>query len=616
MKKNPIHVSLSNNLQAPKDILREAHIVNRRLLFFVGILLALVAVLVARLAFLQWLNYDTYYYLSEKNAIDIVPIAPFRGLIFDRHGIPLATNMPVYNLHIIRRRVKDLDRTLRKLNELIPISEYELKRFSTAFNQKLTLDEIPLKENLTEEQIAIFSLHQQQFLGVTLATKFIRHYEYGAALAHVLGHLGPISEEEFATVDEVNYSTTTTIGKTGIEKYYEQQLHGHVGYEKIIVDARGNKIQLLERSSPINGDNLYLTLDLGLQQAALRELAGHRGAIIALDPQNGEILALASMPSFDPQLFIGGISTAAYNALIDDPAKPLFNRALNGLYPIGSTIKPFIALAGLHYGTVTPEDTIQDPGYYQLPNSSHIFHDWLHTGHGEVNLRKAVAVSCDTYFYQLAYHLGIKRIDEFLHQFGLGQLTHIDLADESTSTIPSPDAKRIVSDEPWGPADTIMTGIGQSYTQITPLDLAYATSIIANRGKIFQPHLLKSIKNDTQNRIDIHSVALIPLRLHKSYWNLVIRGMQDVVEQTYGFNFHFGRDAPYTAAGKTGTAQVARLRADGAALPKQLQDHSLFIGFAPVDKPKIVVVVILEHEKLAATAARHVMDYYLTQATV
>ncbi len=599
-------------LKNPK---RDALLVSHRILMGVVTILLCVAGLIARLVFLQITEHQSYLTLANKNQVATEPIPAARGLIYDRNGVILANNIPIYSLEVIPSHANHLWESLENIKSIVPLTENDIKQFKRQLQQHHRFVEIPLKLKLTEEQAATFAVNQYRFPGFAVRARLIRDYPFGKAFAHIIGHVGRINEQELGSIDTENYDNNNYIGKVGLEKYYEQQLHGQVGYERVEVDATGKTVRSIESIAPVSGDNLYLTIDSKLQLEAQKILGDHRGAIVIIDPNNGDILAMASNPSYDPNVFVTGINTADYETLQNDPDKPLYNRAVRGLYPIGSTIKPFLALAALNEGTMTPTETIEDHGWYKLKGDDHIFHDWKRSGHGTVDMRKAIAVSCDIYFYELSRRLGIRRIDNFLSNFGLGELTGIDMNEELAGNIPSPAWKKKMHDMPWYQGDTILTGIGQSYIQITPLNLASAVSGLATRGIRYRPHLLSAITNSEQETLAIHKVELAPVILNdKKNWDLVVLAMQDVIDGTYGYHFRFGDKPPYTVAAKTGTAQVVSL--DNAhkgheKIPEKFMDHSLFIGFAPADHPKMALAVIVENDSVAANLARQMFDYYL-----
>lgn len=604
-----------------KDHLQEIQLVTRRVITALVIMIILVLLLITRLGYLQLDKHDLYTTLSKKNWLDLVPLEPTRGLIYDRNGTLLAENIPVFSLDVIPDKIDNMPQTLSEVAKIIPLTDIEIAQFQKQLKQHRRFDEIPLKLRLSEDEVAKFSENQYRFPGVVIKARLMRHYPYGSKLTHVLGYVGRINTQELNEIDLTNYSASNYIGKLGIEKYYEDELHGTVGYQQAENDASGEPVRVMSHIKPVPGENLYLTIDLKLQLAIEQALEGHRGAIVAIQPKTGQILAMVSEPDYDPNVFVTGISTQDFKTLQDAPDKPLYNRALRGQYPFASTIKPFIALQGLNTGTVTPTEKIYDPGWFQLKNSEHIFHDFKRHGHGNVDITRAIMVSCDTYFYVLASKLGIQRIDDILTQFGFGQQTGIDLDEELPGVVSSPDWKRRVKGVSWYQGDTINSGIGQGFMQTTPLQLATAVSTIANRGQRITPYLLfaEQIPGKPWNQQP-------PILLNKieladpHYWGLVIEGMTNVVGSEEGTaHRRFGGEAAYTAAGKTGTAQVyskiERHSEDGhdnqENLPENLRDHSLFIAFAPVDNPQIALAIVIENSREAVAVARKVLDFYL-----
>ena len=606
---------------AIKNHSEEVHLISRRCLVVFFITLVLMSLLVMRLAWLQVVHHTLFTTLSEKNWLDLVPVEPTRGLIYDRNGVLLAENIPVFSLDIIPDKVSNIENTLTRLKSFVDLTPNDLTQFQRQLKQHRRFDEVTLKLRLTEEEVARFAESQYRFPGVQVKARLIRHYPFGKAFSHVLGFVGRINSSELRQIDPVNYSATTYIGKSGIEKTHEQALHGQVGYQQAENDASGESIRVLNRIHPIPGKNLWLTLDARLQVEADKAFAGYRGAMVAIDPRNGEILALVSQPGYDPDVFVTGISNAEYDTLQHAPDRPLYNRAVHGTYSPGSTIKPFIALEGLDAAVASPDTTISDPGWYQLEEGGHVFHDWRKLGHGVVNISRAITVSCDIFFYQLAHHLGIERIDEILHAFGFGQLTGVDITGESPGVVASPAWKRRFKQQPWYEGDTIISGIGQGFMQSTPVQLAAATSGIAMRGYRYQPHLVLSEESNGQ-RISHPPIELERVELeHEEWWDTVINAMHNVIQSREGTGYHFGRPA-YTVAAKTGTAQVHSIRhrdptkehEDQSALPEKLRDNSLFIGFAPVDSPRLAIAVVVENDNAAASViARKVMDAWMVE---
>lgn len=574
----------------------------------------LILCLITRLFWLQVIEHNQYTTLSNQNQLSLLPIAPNRGLIYDRNSILLAKNDPVFSLEVIPDKVKNLSLMLKKLETFIPLSQEELKQFYRQLRNHRPFDLVPLKLALTPQQVAKFSVNQYYFPGFVIKARLMREYPYGSAMAHVVGYVGRINARELARVNATNYSATNFIGKIGIEKYYENLLHGTVGYQQVETDASGRIVRVISRTPPIPGDNLYLTINMRLQIAAEEALGDHDGSIVAIDPANGQVLALISAPSFNPNLFVDGISEKLYQALQDAPSRPLFDRAMRGEFPFGSTIKPFISLEGLQTKTVTPGYTIYDPGWYKLPNSSHIFHDWA--AWGWVNLEKAIIVSCDTYYYILAHKMGIHLIDKVLHEFGFGQKTGIDLPGELSGLIPSPAWKERVIGHPWYPGDTIISGIGQGYMLTTPIQLASATATLAEHGIRYQPHVLLKYQLPNGQMVVVPPHQLPTIRFDKAWWNLVVKAMTGVATSPDGTAVSAFRNAPYSVAIKTGTAQVVSLAVQNSfapnKIPKRFLTNSLAIAFAPANDPKIAIAVIVEHAPHTAIfVARKVLDEYL-----
>ncbi|RMG51824.1 MAG: penicillin-binding protein 2 [Gammaproteobacteria bacterium] len=585
------------------------------------VVLALGAVL-ARLFVLQVLEHEHFTTLSKNNRVRLEAVPPPRGLIFDRTGTPLTENRPSYVLEITPASVHDLEDTLARLRRIIEISDTDLKRFRRALRRSSPYQPVPLAFNLSDEEVAAFAVERHHFDGVEIDARLSRHYPLAGIAAHVIGYVGRIDERELARLDKSNYKGTTHIGKLGLERFYEDLLHGQVGYQQVEVNAQGRHLRVLERQPPIAGRDLVLALDAGLQAVAESAMGEHSGAVVAIDPQTGDVLAMVSTPNYDPNLFVNGISSRDYAALRDDPRQPLFNRPLSGQYPPGSTIKPEMALAGLHYQVTWAGKTMYAGPYYQLKNDPRKYRDWKKTGHGVVNMYKAVAQSCDVYFYDLAYRLGIDRIHAFLSHFGFGRKTGIDTTGERKGLLPSREWKRAVYHQPWFPGETLIVGIGQGYMLATPLQLAVATATIATRGKRMQPRLVRAIRDPATGE----EFPLPPRQVDQVevsnplYWDQVIRAMEQVVQARNGTAYwHIGRGLRYRMAGKTGTAQVFSLGEDeeyeADKLHRKLRDHALFVAFAPVEHPRIAVAVIVEHAghggAEAAPVARKVIDYWL-----
>lgn len=597
------------NQQVEKNLFRQ------RLYVVIGLMAILSFALLLRLVILQVFQEAHYQTLSLQNKITLVPLPPSRGLIYDRNGVLLAENISVFSLVYHPQAKIPLSQALADIATILPISDNDLAGFKQALRSHRAFQTIPLKLKLTPKEMAHFAVNAYRFPEFSIKPALIRYYPTGKINAHLLGYVGRMNADDFATVDANNYAATNDIGKIGLEHYFETALHGTVGYQKIEIDAKGQPVRILSVHPPIAGENLYLTVDSQLQKTAYQALKNLRGAVIAIDPQTGEVLAFVSHPAYNPNLFVRGISQKNFDALLQNPNRPLYNRAIRGLYPPGSTIKPFMALALLNAGVTTPDTRIFDPGYFTLPNSTHIYHDWLRTGHGWMNLHDAIAQSCDTYFYHFSHLLGIEPIDQMMTTFGFGQLTHIEMSEELAGDIPSPDYKMRRTGAHWYPGDTIISAIGQGLWQVTLIQLDQAVATLAMHGQGMQPHLLLGIAApQTQTMIPTPAQPLPPIVLQKpEYWDEAIGGMVGVINDPRGTGYHFGHP-PYSVAAKTGTAQVHNLRATddpNAWLPENERDNSLFIAFAPVDHPIIAVVVAVENDAEAPRVARAVMDQYL-----
>ncbi|MFP4080969.1 MAG: penicillin-binding protein 2 [Ectothiorhodospira sp.] len=585
----------------------------------VAVLFALLGV---RLGLLQVAGHSHFATLSQNNRVRLEVLPPPRGLIYDRHGQLLAENRPAYQLEVIPEQVKDMEDTLERLSRVIPLSEVEIRRFRALLERKRPFQSVPLKFNLGDDVLADFAVDRHRFPGVDVHARVARHYPHRAAMAHVMGYVGRVSEHELANLDAERYAGTTHIGKMGVEHQYESVLHGEPGYQKVEVNAQGRVLRVLERHPPRPGQDLVLSIDSRLQHAAQAALAGQAGAIVALEPATGEVLALVSLPSFDPNLFVHGIPFSIYEALRAHPRQPLFNRALSGQYPPGSTLKPVIGLAGLEHEVVTANEVMQTRGYYSLPNHSHRYRDWKN--HGAVDLDKAITQSSDVYFYDLGHELGIDRVSAFLSRLGLGQLTGIDSTGERKGLLPSREWKRAVHNQPWYPGETLITAIGQGYMLSTPVQLASVAATLATRGARVRPRLLRG-PADAAGELheSIPPETLPPVILDDpGHWEEVLEPMEHVVHRRNGTaHGAIGDDLAYRMAGKTGTSQVYGLAKDeeykAEEVALHLRDHALFIGFAPAKAPRIAVAVLVEHGgsggSVAAPVARRVMDAYLLE---
>jgi len=613
-------MAFNSNLKL-KDHFQETQIFNQRILVAGIIMFFLLILLLSRMVYLQISNQQYYSTLSENNRVNILPIPPSRGLIFDRNGVLLAQNLPSFTLEIIPEHVENLDATLKNLSQLITITDDDLNRFDKNRRKKRRFEGIPLRFQLNEEEVAKISGQLYNLPGVDITAQLTRHYPQGNLAAHAVGYVSRINEAELKKLDVSNYSATTHIGKVGIERTYENVLHGKVGFEHVETNAQGRVLRVLDRTRPVSGKNLYLNMDSRVQAIAEESLAENNGSLVAIDPRNGAVLAIASMPSYDPNLFVHGISTKNYKTLSTSPERPLFNRALRGQYPPGSTIKPLVGLAGLELGEVHEHDAVDCPGWYMLKNDERRYRDWKKTGHDDTDLTKAIVESCDVYFYDLALKLGIDNISNYLAHFGLGQKTGIDIRGELSGLNPSREWKRRSRNLPWFPGETLITGIGQGFMLTTPLQLATATAAIAKRGTRYKPRMVLAVQNQQNGELlPTNPELLTPVPINEeSHWQTIIDSMRDVVHSIHGTARGIKRNLQYTIAGKTGTAQVFGIAQDAEyvkeEIAKKLQDHALFIGYAPIDNPRIAVALIVENGgsggSVAAPIVRKVMDQYL-----
>ncbi len=554
-------------------------------------------------------------------------------MIYDRNGTPLAINNITYQLNIIPDKTKNLNEQFEQLKKVVDLTDEDIENFQKERLNYRSHRPVPLKENLTKEQIARFVVDQHRFPFVSIVKIQHRYYPYGASLTHILGYISKINANDKKRLEEQNktsnYVATLNIGKMGVERYYEDVLHGTAGYEKVEVNSRGRIVRLLEQHPPQAGEDIYLSINLKLQQYIEQLLVGRKAAVVAIDPNNGEILAMVSSPSYDSNDFVGGISSAKYNELLHDPNKPLFNRALLGAYPPASTVKPFISIAALSEGIITPKSIIYDPGSWQLPNSERRYRDWLRSGHGNVDVLKALEESVDTYFYQVAYDLGIDRLNLWMTKFGYGQRTGIDISpnEEARAVLPSREWKIRRHKKPWLQGDTIPVGIGQGYWTTTPIQMAKALTTLINNGKTYTPHFLLYKKSDILNSNENHP-EINPTKYEEpndlidvksNYWDLVKEGMHKVMFGSRGTARKIYLGTQYQAAGKSGTAQVYGLKENESynahKIPEHLRDHALFIAYAPYDKPKIALAIVLENggggSSNGGAVARKILDFYL-----
>jgi len=601
-----------------KDPQLEARIYAVRTLVAILVVLACLAVVVVRYYRLQVTEYEIYRTQSEANRVQLQPLPPRRGLIYDRNGVLLADNQPSYTLSIVRESVTDLEATLAELQRLVPVSEADLENFRKKLQRSRASEAVPLRFRLTEEERARLAVDRFRLPGVVVEAQLLRHYPHGELFSHAIGYVGRINEEEARELDETDYRGTNHVGKVGIEKYYEDLLHGHVGYQNVESNAHGRVLRVLERIAPEPGRDLVLSLDYRVQRAALDALGDRRGAVVAIDPLTGGVLALVSTPGYDTNLFVNGISATDYAALRDSLDVPLFNRAIQGTYPPGSTIKPFMAMAGLMSGLVTPDTTVADPGWFSLPGDSHRYRDWIlrirGTGHApRVDMQMAIAESCDVYFYELARRLTIDGMAKYLQPFGFGERTGIDTTNERSGVLPSTAWKRAAMGQPWYAGETISAGIGQGYMLTSPLQLAAATSVIASRGRHWEPHLVMAVDDEP-----VAPRELAPVEAPAAYWDAVIDGMREVVHSNRGTAKKLATGIAYEMAGKTGTAQVIGIAQNAqyneAEVAERHRHHGLFIAFAPLEAPTIAVGIIVENgggSSAASPIARSVIDTWL-----
>lgn len=587
--------------------------------------------LIGRFFWLQIKEYQTFQTRSEENRIALLPIAPTRGLIVDKNGIALVHNFSSLTLEVVPARVANLEQLLNDLSSVLPLSSKEIQNFWRKKNAGKRFDSIPIKTRLTDSDLAQFSAQHFRFPQVEIKARLFREYPFGKIAAHSLGYVGRVSKNDAQWIEEneqtANYKGTEQIGKTALEQHYEFDLHGKTGWEQVEIDSAGQPLRVLKNTPAEVGNNLELTLDIHLQELAEKAFGKRRGSLVAINPQTGGILALVSMPSFDPNLFVDGISSINWKNLNEHPDRPLINRAINGAYPPGSTFKPFMALAGLEYGKRTPKQSIYDPGYFVFGN--HTFRDDKRGGHGFVDLPRSIVVSCDTYYYHLANDLGIDAIAQFMHPIGFGQKTGIDLgkddSGESKGVLPSREWKRkrfkTPSQQQWYAGETISIGIGQGYNAYTPLQLASAVATLANDGVRYRPHLVKAIVNPkTGAKKLIESQPLLRLPWKKENVRIVKDAMRDVLK--HGTAARVFANAGYEAAGKTGTAQVFSLKGAqyrASSLKEHLRDHALFVAYAPLDKPTIALAILVENggfgAATAAPIAKQVLDYHLLGKT-
>lgn len=614
--------------QAIRDHSAEANLFARRATIAFIIVTAMLGIVLNNLYSLQVTQHDDYQTRSNGNRIKVLPVAPNRGLIYDRNGVLLAENRPVFSLEVIPEKVGDIEDTLARLTSLMAITEEELTRFESNLKGTRRFKPVVLRTELSEKEVATFSASKHKFKGVQIEARLARHYPYKETLTHVLGYVARINKRDLQKLVEAgqedNYAATYDIGKLGIEKYHEETLHGTVGYQQVEVNNQGRIIRVLNVDPPTPGKDIVLNIDLSLQQEAQRILEDTRGAVVITEVKTGGVLALYSNPSYDPNLFVHGISSKNYSALLNSPDRPLINRATQGQYSPASTVKPHLALLGLEDGVVTEDYSIKDNGRYRLPNVSHVWRDWKRWGHGEVDIAKAIEVSCDIYYYDLAYNLGIDKISEAMQEFGFGDYTGIDLYEESNANMPSRGWKRARFNQPWYIGDTIPVGIGQSFWTATPIQLTHSINTLVNRGERYIPQIIRGYKesNGVDDLIPLKTSRPIQINDPKNL-DIVLNAMHDVVHGEEGTARFAFADTPYESAGKTGTAQLFTVaqdeKYDEDEVDERLRDNALYVGFAPFDNPEISITVVLENagggSSNAAPVARKLMDFYFRGRT-
>jgi len=617
-----------------KDIHSERRLFLSRVILAAVVSLLLLGIVIARLIQLQVVDHELFAEKSQGNRVRIVPTPPIRGLVFDRKGRVIAENLPAYQLELIPELVTDIDDTLQRLAAMGLIDAADIPGFKELSRSGPRFKPVTLKFRMTDEEIANFAIQRPRFPGVDFQPRLVRHYPYGPEVAHAVGYVGALSTDDLQRLDAASYAGTSHTGKTGVEARYEPDLHGDVGFRHVITNARGRQMpsdtsELLDSlptdKSPTPGSNVYLSLDLDLQKVAYQAFDGRRGALVALDPRNGEILALVSAPSFDPNLFAVGMTTAQYAELQNNPDRPLFNRAVAGAYPPGSTIKPMLALASLDTGATNLTRRSFCRGYFQLPGDEHRYRDWKPQGHGSVALRDAITQSCDVYFYEISVDLGIDSIHDYLARFGLGERTGIDIGGEQRGLVPSREWKaasfRNRDDQRWYHGETVIASIGQGYMLATPLQLAAAVAALATRGERYRPYLVAAVEDTLTGERRLTSPERLPdVGIDNTFfWDAVIGAMHDVMQGARGTARAVGTGAPYSMGGKSGTAQVVSIgqdeKYDEAELEERQRDHALFMAFAPLEEPRIAVALIVENgesgSSVAAPIAKAVMDQYL-----
>ncbi|MGM0524905.1 MAG: penicillin-binding protein 2 [Pseudomonadota bacterium] len=604
----------------------ESNLFARRVFVAIAIIASVFILIIGNLYNLQVKEHNELQTRSNDNRIKLLPVAPNRGLIYDRNGVLLAENIPIYSLDVIPEEIKDMDQTIAELKKILTIEERDLEQFERNLKGQRRFNNVTLLDELSQQQVATFAAHQHRFPGVSIEARLIRHYPYSELLTHVVGYVAKINRRDVERLEQndqiANYAASRTIGKLGIEKYYETQLHGEVGYQRVEVNNRGRAVRTLSTEAPTPGKDVVLELDIELQRKATEILGERRGSIILMDAETGGIITMASTPSYDPNWFVNGISNKRYQSLLNSRSSPLLNRATQGGYPPASTIKPQIGLLGLVDGTITPSSRIWDPGWFEIKGVDRRYRDWLSWGHGWVNINTAIAESCDVFYYDLALKLGVDKISSFMTQFGFGEKTGIDIHEEIPALMPSRGWKRARYNQPWYAGETLSVGIGQSYWTATPMQLVAATAIVANEGQFVTPRLLKGFGQATRlNPIKPNYKQPVTID-NEEYWTLIKDAMQDVNMGDRGSARMAFEDAPYSSAGKTGTAQVVNLGEDeeyvAEDIAEKYRDNAMYVGYAPADDPQVIVMVAMENVvggggSVAAPAAREILDAWYQQ---
>jgi penicillin-binding protein 2 len=608
--------------RAIKDPRGESALFRQRALAGFGIILLGLMTLVGRYAFLQVLHHDEFATRSEANRVKPRAIPPARGLIYDRNGVLLADNVPAFRLEVVPEQVPDMKAMLAQIGAVVPLSDDDIDAFKKQLAQSRRFESVPLKLHLSEDDIARFAINRWRFPGVDVVPYLTRRYPFGERFAHLIGYVGRIDDNDLKRLDPVRYKGTTHVGRSGLERSYEDVLHGTPGYELVEVNADGRTQRVLETHPPIPGKNLYLSVDVRIQKAAEEAFAGRPGAAVAIDPRNGQVLAMVSVPSFDPNLFVNGISSADYKALTTDPEKPLYNRALRGVYPPGSTVKPLIGLAGLESGLRTPQDTVVSTGTFYIPGQQRGYRDDQRGGVGRVDLAEAIEQSVNTYFYKLALDMGIDRLSAYMSKFGFGRPTGIDLVGESDGVLPSREWKQAHSRQPWYPGETVIAGIGQGYWAVTPLQLAHAIATFAGHGVPYAPRLVMATQDSVEaRRKPLPNPPLGPSLISSpAYWTAVDQGMQMVMYGDKGTGRSLTVGFPYRLAGKSGTAERYSRKGNTYDDRSNLaylasRNRAWFEVYAPADDPQIAVVAVLEAGAWGASSAgpitRHILDAWV-----